>query len=149
MNIQICSLTAAIAVNSAVVGSEPRSLHKRGLESLCILVTSMTSRNCWDFADYGCTCGLKGQSDLVPVDSVDRCCLDRLTCYQQLNCSTPFFIDSGVICTQDGCNCTDTETGSCEYQTCQCDLQFGLCLSSRGTFDRTYENYDRTKCKNV
>ncbi|XP_059174767.1 phospholipase A2 A2-actitoxin-Cgg2a-like [Physella acuta] len=115
-------------------------ISKRDIYQLCKIFTTYTNRNCMDYSYYGCSCGPFKSG--TPIDCVDRCCYQKKKCHAELNCGDPVV---EVTCENGACKCTATDTNSCEYKYCMCDVAAAECLG-RQVFNESLLRYDYSNC---
>ncbi|CAL1541359.1 unnamed protein product [Lymnaea stagnalis] len=131
--------------DSKLSEDESAGVVKRSAIDMCRIMSAYTGRNCFDYNDYGCFCGLtrtKGR----PVDGVDRCCQAHDRCYGAIRCSVlPVpLMPYGFRCSGRSCTCTNP-SGTCPRRACDCDITFASCLA-RNAYNARYKNHDLKKC---
>ncbi|CAL1532288.1 unnamed protein product [Lymnaea stagnalis] len=119
--------------------SEAHFRPKRNALQLCDIINRYTGRFCLSYNNYGCFCGLRSVGS-NPLDDADRCCQTHDRCFAALPCQHLPLLTYSMRCSGSSCTCNNQNRNSCQYRSCQCDVQFGECL--RGTsYNRSYRNY--------
>ncbi|MBN3306879.1 PA21B Phospholipase, partial [Amia calva] len=117
---------------------------------LCVMPSSWPA---FDFADYGCYCGLGGSG--TPVDELDKCCEIHDKCYNAAmshNSCWPIFDNPyteiySYTCDDPNDIITCSENNDpCEKFICECDRQAALCFSTAG-YSEENKNLPSDRCK--
>ncbi|KAH9509521.1 Phospholipase A2, major isoenzyme [Bulinus truncatus] len=112
---------------------------------LCHIINTYNSRHCSAYAAYGCFCGLRSWGS-NPVDGSDRCCRQHDHCFASTGCRLLPLLTYSYHCSGSSCTCRDRNRYSCEYRSCQCDIQLAQCLQT-ASYSGRYYLYSRRNCR--
>ncbi|KAH9509523.1 hypothetical protein Btru_046090 [Bulinus truncatus] len=138
-------MAAASLVNVADSGDGTQRRYKRHVVQLCDMIDVYTPRHCTAYAAYGCFCGFRSWGS-NPVDGSDRCCRQHDQCYANVGCTGLPWMTYSYRCSGSSCTCTDSNLSSCEYRSCQCDVQFAQCLRT-ASWSFRYLFHDESQCQ--
>ncbi|XP_035464755.2 phospholipase A2 isoform X1 [Scophthalmus maximus] len=129
-----------------------KALHQFRNMILCVMP------NCspvFDYADYGCWCGLGGSG--TPVDDLDRCCMVHDHCYDdamQLDECWPIFDNPytefyAYSCDEKNKTVTcGSKNNICEMFICECDRKAAECFA-RSRWNPEHEHLPSDQCREV
>ncbi|XP_047200360.1 phospholipase A2, minor isoenzyme-like isoform X3 [Hippoglossus stenolepis] len=118
-----------------------------------ILCTMPKSWPLWDYADYGCYCGLGGSG--TPVDELDRCCEVHDNCYgdaEKLKECWSFFHNPytkmySSICDKESKTITcNKKNNKCEMFICECDRKAAECFA-KSPWITEHEHLPSDRCQ--
>ncbi|XP_047426098.1 phospholipase A2-like [Mugil cephalus] len=140
-----------LAVGLSVAQSlDSKALHQFREMILCVMPDS---KPLFDYADYGCYCGLGGSG--TPVDDLDRCCQVHDQCYsdamQHSECF-PIFDNPYTEYYYHTCDtankritCT-SKNDKCEMFICECDRKAAECFG-RTPWIPEHEHLPSDRCQ--
>ncbi|KAI1280735.1 Group 10 secretory phospholipase A2 [Halotydeus destructor] len=120
-----------LQANVSHVGT-PKTRFKRGVLHLASMITCVAGCDPLSYKGYGCYCGYLGSG--VPMDSIDRCCLQHDWCYTRSPCSqlAVYVMPYQWSCVAPGfAHCGVPMFGmndACSYRLCECDRMLAHCL---------------------
>ncbi|KAH9509514.1 Phospholipase A2, major isoenzyme [Bulinus truncatus] len=141
----IFCIIAAVLVNLAQGEDRILRRQKRNTAQLCHIINTYNSRHCSAYAAYGCFCGLRSWGS-NPVDGSDRCCRQHDHCFASTGCRLLPLLTYSYHCSGSSCTCRDRNRYSCEYRSCQCDIQLAQCLQT-ASYSGRYYLYSRRNCR--
>ncbi|XP_029999975.1 phospholipase A2 [Sphaeramia orbicularis] len=118
-----------------------------------ILCTVPDSWPVFDYANYGCYCGLGGSG--TPVDELDTCCQVHDQCYSEAmqhdECwpilDNPYTEIYSYTCDEASKTVTcPSDNNTCEKFICECDRKAAMCFATAGyNEENAYLPSDRCK----
>ncbi|CAL8341444.1 unnamed protein product [Arctogadus glacialis] len=141
-------LVLVVAGLSYARGSDLRALNQFRAMIICVMPDSWPA---WDYADYGCYCGLGGSG--APVDDLDRCCQVHDKCYsnsmQHDECwpifDNPYTEHYFYDCKNHEVTCR-ARNNECEMFICECDRKAAECFA-RSTWNPEHEHLPGKHCR--